>query len=168
MDYNFIKQVNSEKLEKEILATELSTLYSHILTSSSPLLTTVVFTSSLNQNNISILENIIINHTTALSLPDLVKQSINNAMAFGSNLLLEYSTENVLLGITQENKTGEVLSKLSLVLPAIQSGSLYEAISRIKAIPSSDYDSKYITQARLLIFVNKIEQYLGLSLSTEL
>jgi hypothetical protein len=168
MNYNFIKAVNSEKLEKEILDTELSSLYSHILTSSSPLLATIVFTSNLTESNIVVLETLITNHTTSPSLTDIVKQSINNAMVFGQSLLLDFSTENVLMGITQEGKTGEVLSKLSTVLPAIQSGSLYEAISRIKSIPSSDYDSKYITEARLLIFINKIEVYLGIPLSTEL
>jgi len=97
-----------------------------------------------------------------------IENVIENSILFGAQLLREFSAENVLLGITQENKTGEVLTKLSGVMSAIIAGSLYEAINRTKAIPSSDYDSKYITAARLIKFLNRIETYLGIPLTETL
>jgi hypothetical protein len=93
---------------------------------------------------------------------------VSAATKFGQDIMVSFAAENVLLGITQENKTGEVLNKLTGVLAAVQAGSLYEVISRIKLIPVEDYDVKYITEARLITFCNKIETYLGIPLTTEI
>ena len=93
---------------------------------------------------------------------------VSAATRFGQEIMVSFAAENVLLGITQEDKTGEVLNTLTGVLAAIQAASLYEVIIRIKAIPETDYDLKYITEARLVAFCNKIETYLGLPLTTEL
>ena len=92
-----------------------------------------------------------------------VTRAISTAMAFGQSLVTEFAVENVMLGITQDGKTGEVLDKMAPVMTAVQSGSLYEAIARAKAI--DDFDSKYVTHDRLYAFINKIEAYLGLQLS---
>lgn len=97
-----------------------------------------------------------------------IEQIVSAASQFGQSLVITFAAENVLLGITQEGKTGEVLNKLASVMPPLQAGSLYEAIARIRAIPPTEYDSKYITSARLLDFVNKIEAYLGLPISESL
>lgn len=91
-----------------------------------------------------------------------VQEVIEDAIIQGDKLLVEFAAENVLLGITQAGKTSEVMEKLASVNDAISTGSLYEAISRIKAIPVEDYDTTFITQARLLTFIHKIEQYLGM------
>ena len=91
-----------------------------------------------------------------------VQEVIENAIYYGGRLLVEFAAENVLLGITQAGKTSEVMDKLAFVNDAISTGSLYEAIYRIKAVPVEDYDSTFITIGRLVLFVNKIEAYLGL------
>lgn len=93
------------------------------------------------------------------------QKAVAAAMAFGQNLMTEFAAENVMLGITQDGKTGEVLDKMAPVMAALQSGSLYEAISRAQAIDPADYDEKYVTHARLWAFINKLEAYLGLPLS---
>lgn len=94
-----------------------------------------------------------------------VYAAIGRATAFGQQLMVKFTAENVILGITQDGKTGEVLTKMAPVIAAMQSGSLYEAIERAKAIPASSYDSKYITHDRLYSFINEIEAYLGVQLS---
>jgi hypothetical protein len=91
--------------------------------------------------------------------------AVSKAISFGQQLITEFAAENIVLGITQDGQTGVVLDKMSSVMTALQSGSLYEAMNRAKAIPQSDYDNKYITYARIMSFVNKIEAYLGLPLS---
>ena len=90
---------------------------------------------------------------------------VRKAQAFGQGLMTKFAAENVMLGITQDGKTGEVLDKMTGVVNAMQSGSLYEAIARAKAIPQSEYDSKYVTNARLYSFINEIERYLGIDAS---
>jgi hypothetical protein len=97
-----------------------------------------------------------------------IEDIITKAIVFGDSLLKEFAAQNVLLGITQEGKTGEVLAKLSGVMTSMQAGSLYEAIVRIKAIPSTEYDTKYVTASRLVAFLNKIEGYLGIPLTESL
>lgn len=97
-----------------------------------------------------------------------VEQSVSAARDFGMRLMVNFAAENVLLGITQEGKTGEVLTKMAPVMTPLQSGSLYEAIAQMRAIPSEQYDTKYITAARLLSGINKIETYLGIPLSESL
>jgi hypothetical protein len=54
------------------------------------------------------------------------------------------------------------------VIGALQTGSLYEAIANAKAVPSGNKDATFITDVRILSFVNKIESYLGITLSTSL
>lgn len=96
-----------------------------------------------------------------------VTRKIEAAKVFANELIDRFAAENVLLGVTQAGMTGTVLTKMSAVLTAMQTGSLYEAITRAKAIPSSDFDATFITGARLLLFVNKMEKYLGATLSTQ-
>jgi hypothetical protein len=97
-----------------------------------------------------------------------IESVIGSAIAFGSSLVKSFAAQNVLLGITQAGKTNEVRNKMSGVLSALQTGSLYDAIAQAKAIDEADYDSTFITAPRLLNFVNKLETYLGIPLSTEL
>lgn len=94
-----------------------------------------------------------------------IEQIVSSAGQFGQALMVSFAAENVLLGITYDGQTGVVLNKLVDVKNALTSGSLYEAITRIRTIDPADYDVKYITEARLLIFINKIETYLGIPLS---
>jgi hypothetical protein len=95
-----------------------------------------------------------------------VKAQVAKINAFSADLLAQFNAENIMLGITQDGKTEQVLDAMAGVLVALQSGSPTVAISRAKAIPSSSYDSKYVTAARLLQYVNRIEAFLGLPLSS--
>lgn len=109
-------------------------------------------------------------NTWLASYVDLVPHTerlISEAKAFADKVLVEFAAENVRLGITQAGMTGTVLTKMDPVLKAMLTGSLYEGIARVKAIPSSDFDATFITGARLRTFVNKIEAYLGITLSTQ-
>lgn len=97
-----------------------------------------------------------------------VEQSLQAAMNFGSQCLREFSAQNVLLGITQSGMTGTVLTILTGVMQALLAGSLYEAMARVRAVSPADYDGTYLNATRCLAFINKIEAYLGLTLSTSL
>jgi len=103
-----------------------------------------------------------------VNVQTLIESAVISAREFGMHLMVTFAAENILLGITQEGKTGEVLTKMAGVMPALQAGSLYEAINQLRAIPPEQYDTKYVTAARLLSAVNKIETYLELPLSESL
>lgn len=103
------------------------------------------------------------------SLPALYIQGlVTSAMMFGQQILIQFRAENVAMGIMQDNMTGWLLEKLSSVMEAILAGSLSEAIVRLKAVPIAEYDGKYLTVPRMISFINKIEVYLGIPLTTEL
>jgi hypothetical protein len=90
------------------------------------------------------------------------------AKAFGDKLLVEFAAENVRLGITADNMTETVLSNMQGIISALTTGSLHAAIARAKALTADKKDVKYITDARLLAAVNKIETFLGIPLSASL
>ncbi len=93
---------------------------------------------------------------------------VSDAMDEGMRLAKEFAAENVRLGITADGMTRTVRQKLADLFNALQTGSLLDAIEVAKETPAEDKDVKYITDARLLALVNKLEEYLGLSLSEEL
>jgi len=97
-----------------------------------------------------------------------VERIIGNAQNFGLKLIKEVAAENILLGITQAGKTNFVRKATNEVMLALMSGSLYDAIYEIRQIPPEKKDEVFLTDARLLQYINKIEAYLGISLSTQL
>lgn len=97
-----------------------------------------------------------------------IEKVLSDAIGFGNKLIKEITLENMALGITQAGKTGQVRKALTEALLALQTGSLYDAIIELKAIPAEAKDEVFVTDARLLQAVNKIEAYLGLGLSESL
>jgi hypothetical protein len=97
-----------------------------------------------------------------------LRSMVRAAIAFGNNLIEEFIMENIVLGITQDGMSATVLNVMAPASEALRFGSLYVAIERLKAIPAESKDAKYVTDARLLQAVNKIEQYLNVPLSETL
>lgn len=90
------------------------------------------------------------------------------AIAKGQELIVTFAAENISLGITQAGMTTQVRTVTADVVSALSTGSLYDAITAARAIPQASYDSTFVTAARLLTFINKIEDYLGIPRSTSL
>ena len=97
-----------------------------------------------------------------------IKSIVGNAIAFGTSLMVEFAAENVAMGITQDGMTNHVRKAVSEVTNCLMTGSLYDAIAEIRGIPVEMKDPKYLTDVRLLAFINKIEDYLGIPRSTTL
>lgn len=95
-------------------------------------------------------------------------KKVQSAREFGNNLISKFAMENILLGITQAAMTSTVRKATAEVMNALQAGSLYDAIDELKAIPAEDKDSVFLTNVRLLQYLNEIEQYLDIPLTTEL
>tara|TARA_R100000742_G_C4275462_1_gene95945 strand:+ start:370 stop:846 length:477 start_codon:yes stop_codon:yes gene_type:complete len=93
---------------------------------------------------------------------------VYEAADFGAFVINDFSAENVKLGITQAGLTKSVLVTCSDLLKACQTGSLYLAIEEAKAIPDDKKDDIFLTDARILKYVNMIEKYLDIELSVSL
>lgn len=108
----------------------------------------------------------------ALYEPTMLKlaifKKVSAAREFGNNLISKFAMENILLGITQAGMTSTVRKNTAEAMNALQAGSLYDAIQELKTIPAEDKDSVFLTDVRLLQYLNEIEQYLNIPLTTEL
>lgn len=127
--------------------------------------TVIILTENPTDEIITQIESITPPNASAQSQVQMI---ISNAINFGNKLIVEFATENVIMGITQDNMTKIVRQRMSEVINALQTGSLYDAINEAKAIPDTFKDGKYITNTRLLQFINKIETYLNLPRSNSL
>jgi hypothetical protein len=97
-----------------------------------------------------------------------VEFAVFNARVFGSNLVEKFSAQNIMLGITQLGKTADVRRALADVISCLDTGSLYDAMDQVRAIPAESKDPIFVTDARMLEFINSIETYLGLPKSSQL
>ena len=119
----------------------------------------------------NIVDGTLSQYTETIPAADLtasIAQTIQNAINFGNQLALQFLTENVMLGITAANMTATVRVIMNPTFDAITTGSFKEAIAIMKAIPSTSYDSTFVTAARLLRYVNQTETYQNYPLSTSL
>ena len=99
---------------------------------------------------------------------DALRAVLKNAVAFGTKLMEDFVMENIAMGITADNMSEAVLDAMAPVESALRTGTLHVALKRLKEVPVELKDPKYITDARLLAAVNKLENYLGLQQSGEL
>jgi len=89
-----------------------------------------------------------------------VFQKVRQDALFGEQLLTEFAVENILAGITDENKASAVRKATAGVESALRSGFLNEAISEIEKISISDKDLKFLSEERLQKFKKRIEDRL--------
>lgn len=92
------------------------------------------------------------------SLQTYIVGVILSASDFGSNLMAQFGSENVLMGLTQD-QMDQCLTTLEPVIIALVSGSLKIAISRMNKVP---LDGVVLTAARIQKYRNMIEDYLGI------
>ncbi len=160
--YTYVKQINSSRLVKEITAAGLTNL-DHIDTFGPTVV--VCFVNSLSDSQKTVLDTIISNHILETTR-EMIDAVITDAIAFGNTVKKDFVAENVMLGITQRGLTGHVRKMLREVKDAMESGSLYDAITEIKSLNPDDFDNAIVTPARILVFRNKIETYLHVPLAT--
>lgn len=97
-----------------------------------------------------------------------LRNIISEARAFGDKMINKFIAGNLILGITQAGMTSQVRKATSEVTMALLTGSLYDAIAEIRNIPVESRDEVFLSESRLLAFINDIETYLGSELSEEL
>lgn len=98
-----------------------------------------------------------------LEVPKLDKlKEIRKNLEFAQELIVEFTAENALLGIDDEEQTKRVIQETKGILDSLQTGFLTQAIKEIRLIPVERLDIKFLTEERLLRFLNKIEVFLAI------
>lgn len=100
------------------------------------------------------------------TIEQIIDIKIESSLKFGTQILSDFVKENVLLGITQRGLTNHVRRTLFQVKDAIESGSLYDAITEIKNLPESAFDSVILTPQRMLHFRNRIEIFVKVPIAS--
>lgn len=99
------------------------------------------------------------------TIEEIIKLKIAASEDFGLALMNQFVIENVLMGITQYGKTIAVTDYLHKLSHYIMTGSLYAAIQQINVIIADESELKislipFITNNRMILYKNKIEDYL--------
>ena len=147
MNYTYqLRVINIEKLDQEIKTvlpvSGLSVSDSIIVHSDTP----------LSNEQLTILSNLINNHNPNPNMQEIIRVRIKESINFANEMLVNFATENVLLGITQAGKTKEVADYLTDLLRYGQSGSLYEVVNeldRLIALGDPQGLAPFITVVRL-------------------
>lgn len=115
-----------------------------------------------------LLASLDVSNQNSMLIASIMTGVLTPAIAKGQELIVMFAAENISLGITQAGMTTQVRTVTAGVVSALSTGSLYDAITAARAIPPASYDSTFVTADRLLSFINKIEVYLGIPVSTSL
>lgn len=110
------------------------------------------------------------NTAIAPTINQIVEQKIADAQAFGMQVLIDFATENVLMGITQAGQTIPVNLYLHRLGHYIGTGSLYAAIDEMNTIIADTTTAKtslypFVSDARITTYKNRIQTYLGVPLT---
>lgn len=176
--YPFTKVVNSDKLAVELVAAGIT----GFVINTSGATCGVAFADDLSSENQAILSAIVSNHVPLTTAEGLAKYLETTVYPFVKSLINSFAAENISSGITQAGKTGHVLSLFTKRFPvpnvdfpnslksAMDTGSLYLAKDIIQHIRDTPTEftglDPFITDAKLLAMKNKIETFLGVTLST--
>jgi hypothetical protein len=126
------------------------------------------FTVLADEDYAALVSSLATANATAMTTASIRVGILEPAQKFAAKIIAEFASENILMGITQAGMTGTVRAATTSTIAALVTGSLYDAMAEARAIPAENKDPVFVTDARLLQFINKIEAYLGLPASTEL
>lgn len=123
----------------------------------------VVFDEELSTGEKSELDTIVSNHNF-LTIQEEVKIKVSSAIEFGNSLIIDFASENVLMGITQAGKTKDVADYLADLMRYAQTGSLYEVINEVDRLIADGLPvdlEPFITEARMNTFRQQVVDYLS-------
>jgi hypothetical protein len=157
--------IDADGFASDLDNANLTFLFSHIAQENGS--TSVFFTQELFGVELAAYESVVANHDPSISATNkYVVRLVADAMAFGTALITEFGAENTLMGIEQLGMTRTVRRATADVAAAMQAGALLDAIQAMRDIPPEDKDATFVTDVRLLKYIQSVEKYLGLTLST--
>jgi hypothetical protein len=176
--YHFDKAINSDKLKVEIAAASLpSAAYINSIPGVS---CDIFFSSELSSENQATLSSVVASHVAVTTAESLASYLATTIYPFVSKLIAAFAAENMALGITQAGKSDDVLGLFTkkyvvgdaafpvALKDCFDTGSLYVALQLLAHIRANeDFSglSPFITDARIVELMNKIETFLGLPLT---
>lgn len=163
--YSFSGDADTTKLSALIVSAGLTDL-AYINTAGPDIY--VTFPEALPTESVTTLTTLVNMYLNGVRTAAATEAAIEAATTFAYRLIRQFAAQNVLLGVTQAGMTGTIITILAPTLTALQGGSLYEAITRLRAVPVESYDATFITAPRILQTINAIETYLGITLSAEI
>jgi hypothetical protein len=122
------------------------------------------FSQEPTQQQTTTVNNIVNAHEGNAPAELVVKNTVKNAIEFGNNLIVEFASENVLLGITQVGKTKEVADYLADLMRYAQTGSLYEVINEVDRLIDAGLPvnlEPFITETKMNAFKQQVVDYLS-------
>lgn len=153
--YPYSKQYNLDKLVNEIAAAGIPMISMDLPSSSEFIVNTA---NALTNTQITALNAVVASHTLTTNVQDIVASKISAARDFGLKLITQYGAQNVLSGYSVE-QIQDIMSRTARAQVALNTGSLYVAIAELNAIETDD---TIITAAKIKVFRNQIEDYLGI------
>lgn len=153
--FTYIKYVNLDQLKKEFISLNISNFIEKIEVQGN--IVKINTTRSLSESEKNVLYKAITSHTVISNMEKAVQQKVTAAMQFGQQFMIEFATENIMLGFTTEQIL-RMLLKYGHIQSMMLSGSLYTALEAIEKIPADDL----ISQSRKDKYIKKIKGFLGL------
>lgn len=154
-DFTYIKNINRDLLVKELTAAGVNNLISSIEVRGNIL-------NIKTSRNLSILEeakiyDVLLKHSPPSILEQNMQARVTAAMQFGQKFMIEFATENIMLGLTVE-QIAEMLIKYGHIQSMMLSGSLYTALAAVQAVEPDNL----ITQERKDRCIKKLKTFLGI------
>lgn len=153
--YPFNKAYNLEQLNLEIEAAHIPMISMDLLSPTSFVVNTA---NQLTNAQQLALNQVVASHIAATNLVDTVASKIMAARAFGIKIITQYGAQNILAGYPV-SVIQDIMLRTAKVQGALNTGSLYVAITEINAIVPDD---SIITAVKLQAVRNQIEDYLGI------
>lgn len=155
MNLTFVKKVNLDMLNAELLKAGLSSKLSSVTQAGNIL--TVSTIGNLSPIDSKALYQVVVNHIIPNPYEVAVQGKIQAAILFGQKFMIEVATENVMSRFTTE-QIMRMLIKYGHIQAMMVSGSLYTALQAIEAVQPDDL----ISLERKNRYIKKIKEYLGL------
>ena len=171
--YQYTKDVNPAKLQREIAAASISSVLSVSTIGTGVSVSTSI---DLTQEQQEALESTISAHVPTTTSESVSRYLSDKVYPFVHQLLCDMAAGSIAMGITQAGKTGHVLSLFTKYYPvptaqyqnslkgSLDTGSLYIAMDIIQYIRDnpSEYDglSPFITDSRLSKMKDDIQAFL--------
>jgi hypothetical protein len=160
MKKSYTKNANIARLQAEIEAA-IPGLVHHIDCEGTTVSVHFIRTHTAEED--AQVDSIVAAHS-AVAVKEMVQNRIVKSMQFGQQILIEYTVQNVLEGITQSGKTKQVVEYCAKILMYIQSGSLVEVCNEVDRLIAAGIPGNlapYITESKLLAFKAKIQAFLA-------
>lgn len=151
--YPYTKSYSLDKLTEEISGAGIPMISMDLLSPTQFVINTAV---QLSNSQVGTLNAVVAAHIATSSLQDQIANRILAARNFGIRLIALYGAQNILSGYNLE-QIQFIMEKTAKVQAALNTGSLYVAISELNLI---EPDGVLITTEKIKSFRNLIEDYL--------